>query len=371
MTSIADWTTEGRRALLDELFALHARIDAVPASGTPAASDLARYGELRQRYRELLPLVPVARCPFTGEVVSHSLDLLGIDGPWWDVRAPNRPLEPVGQGTNLAFTGALAMASTIERAPFLAKPGPGAPFVVPRLVRREGVRAVLFALPVGEHTGYIISYFASPVPDDLEGFNDWGVDCYQFEDDGELAWHQGSARAVDHDFDLAPYLDSGQLQWIALGDASMSLRQGVRGCPYVDIEGCRMPQLVQDGERWIGEFELDADDVPMIEQGDEDSGDLPLTSSATFAPPATPPPPPSTSAPTSVASAPVDLPPPGSICPSCGGALKPTSKFCPSCGKPVTAAKPSPAPEPSPDVCRHCGQPRRPGAKFCRSCGKA
>lgn len=52
---------------------------------------------------------------------------------------------------------------------------------------------------------------------------------------------------------------SGQLLWIAPGDEAMELKTGVAGCPYVDLEGSRLPQLVQDGERWYSE--LVADDV--------------------------------------------------------------------------------------------------------------
>jgi hypothetical protein len=360
------WTAVNRRALLGELFTVGARLDALVGA---VEADRARYAELRQSYREQLPLRPVARCPFTGAAYSHSLDALGIDGPWWDSRAPNRPLELVGEGTLVAFTGALAMASAIERAPFLAKPGPGVPFVVPRLLARDGVRAVLSSLPIGAHMGYVVTYFASPVPDDLEGFNDWGTDYYQFDDDETLAWHQGSARAVDHDFDLAPYLASGRLQWIAPGDASMTLRQGVEHCPFVDLEGCRLPQLVQDGTRWVGEFELEAEDVAMIEQGDEEAGKLEPASTVIAASPTAPPARPQTSSPPPVVSESA----PTRTCASCGGALKTTSKFCPSCGTPVAdgqAAVPAVAPAPPANTCRHCGQPRRPGAKFCRRCGK-
>ena len=353
------FTAASRRALLDEFFAVNARLEATPAGDAPDAADQARYAELRRTYRETLPLLPVSRCPFSKSVYAHSLDPFGIDGPWWDYRATNRPLELM-TGTVLAFTGALTMASRIERAPFLVRPGPGAPFVVPRMLRREGVRAVIYSLPIGAHTGYVIAYFADPAPDDLEGFNDWGTDLYQFESDtDQLGWHQGSETAADHDFDLVPYLTSGQLQWIAPGDATMTLREGLEGCPYVGAEGCRVPQLVQDGARWLGEFPFDEDSATEPDAAAEPAPPDELVAVSTpLAPPETPAPAPGTSA---------------RACASCGAALKPTSKFCPSCGKPaVSASAPVVPPQPAvADVCVHCGQPRRPGAKFCRSCGKA
>ncbi|MDQ8155761.1 MAG: zinc ribbon domain-containing protein [Gemmatimonadota bacterium] len=359
-------TAASRRALLDELFVLDARIDAVPAGGSPAADDVTRYAELRRSYREQLPLVPVSRCPFTQAVIAHSLDPFGIDGSWWDHRAPNRPLELMMQGTVLAFTGALTMDTTIERAPFLVRPGPGAPFVVPRLLARAGVRAVIRSLAIGAHTGYVVMYFANPAPDDLEGYNDWGLDHYQFESDVDrLGWHQGSATARDHDFDLVPYLQSGQLLWIAPNDEAMTLREGVAECPYVDAEGCRVPQYVQDGDRWLGDFAFDDDDVVVIEQEEPEPEDV-VEDAVPVEPVA---PPVASSRPAERPNAPIVSPAAG--CASCGGALKPTSKFCPSCGAPVGATSaPAPAAKPAGDTCRHCGEPRRPDAKFCRSCGK-
>jgi len=342
-----------RRVLLDEFFAVAARLDAVPASMEPDPTDLARYAELRRTYRERVPVLPLSRCPFTRGLYVHSIDPFGLDGLWWDYRSPNRPLE-IMRGNVLAFTGAVQLGEPLEQMPFLCRPGPGAPFVVPRMLRRSGVRAVLYSLPIGVHTGYVVSYFADPAPDDLEGFNDWGTDFYQFESDTDrLGWDQASATVGDHDFTFEPYLTSGQLLWINPGDESMTLREGVRGCPYLDLEGSRVPQLVQDGERWFAEFPIDEDQLPAAEPGPDPV--VPVAPIAPIAP-----------------VAPAQVPKGG--CVRCGAALKPTSKFCPSCGAPVaTPSVPSaPAsPSPAPDTCVHCGQPRRPGAKFCRSCGKA
>lgn len=332
------FTPDERRALLDEFFEVGARLDALPATMAPDPADLARYAELRRTYRERLPVLPLGRCPLTRAMYEHSIDPFGLDGLWWDYRSPNRPLEWM-RGTVLAFTGALRMGDPVERMPFLVRPGPGAPFVVPRILKRAGVRAVLYALPIGVHTGYAITYFADPAPDDLEGFNDWGTDFYQFESDTDrLGWDQGSADAADHDFDLTKYLECGQLLWIAPGDATMELHEGVMGCPYIDLEGSRLTQLVQDGERWFDELLVDDDVSPSP-------------------PPAPAPPPPAVS--------------PRVACTACAAELKPTSKFCPGCGKPVAAVSAVVSPiTPAAALCAHCGEPRRPGATFCRSCGK-
>ena len=367
-----------RRALLDEFFAVGARLDAVPASMEPNPADLARYAELRRTYREQIPVLPLSRCPFTKIVYEHSIDPFGLDGLWWDYRSPNRPLEML-RGNVLAFTGAVQVGKPLEQMPFLCRPGPEAPFVVPRILSRSGVRAVLYSLPIGVHIGYVITYFADPAPDNLEGFNDWGTDFYQFESDTDrLGWNQASATAADHDFSLEPYLTSRQLLWISPGDESMTLREGVQGCPYLDLEGSRVPQLVQDGERWLAEFPIDDDQLPAAGPEPDESSDgegsatnvsgddvelAPVPAVGVSRPAATAP-----AAPVAPAQA------PARGCFRCGAALKPTSKFCPSCGAPVSTPPVPPTPPPPPpasDTCVHCGQPRRPGAKFCRSCGKA
>lgn len=384
------FTAAERRALLDEFFAVGERIDAVPSGVEPEPKDLARYAELRRTYRERLPVLALSRCPFTKTPYEHSIDPFGIDGLWWDHRSPNRPLELL-QGTVLAFTGALDVKTPIERMPLLCRPGPGAPFVVPRLLAREGVRAVISSLPIGRHSGYVIVYFADPVPDDLERFNDWGTDFYQFESDTDrMGWNQGSAGAADHDFDLEKYLTSGQLMWIAPGDASLELRSGAGNCPYTGLKGSRLQQLVQDGERWYEDLQ-DYDSQPAAEAATEaepaaepaaapepprSSPPAPARASTppakAAAPKAAPPP---ALAPAAAASAPTATPagaPSALVCASCGAAIKRTTKFCPGCGKPASALPPAAAPAASSaDVCAHCGQPRRAGARFCRSCGKA
>ena len=45
-----------------------------------------RFFELNGRYRELLPDVTVARCPFTGELVKWAIDTVGLDGWFWEYR---------------------------------------------------------------------------------------------------------------------------------------------------------------------------------------------------------------------------------------------------------------------------------------------
>lgn len=41
---------------------------------------------------------------------------------------------------------------------------------------------------------------------------------------------------------------SGKLLWIAPGDESITLRQGVEGCPYLGLEGPRELAFIKNGK---------------------------------------------------------------------------------------------------------------------------
>ncbi len=343
------FTIEERRTLLDEFFAIRERLEDASLEGRSAPEDLERHAELRRAYREKLPVLPLSRCPFTKAIYTHSIDPYGIDGLWWDYRSPNRPLELLG-GNIVAFTGAMRLGGPLELMPFLCKPGPGVPFVVPRMLQREGVRAVISSLPIGAHIGYIIVYFGNPAPDDLEGFNDWGTDDYQFESGpGRFGWNRVYATLSDYDFELDKWLISGELLWIAPDDTILTLREGIAGCPYVDLGGRRQPQLIQDGEVWYEELCSDSDSpvqtTPEEQLKMQSAGEPRMVQ-------------------------PEEMPAaesPGSVCGNCGMVMPVAdARFCMGCGSSIMVSKPA---IPAESVCPSCGNSVSPTAKFCKHCG--
>lgn len=229
-------TIDRRRTLLDRLV----------AEETPEAE----IRRLRAEYVDGLPRPEVSRCPFSGAVISRSIDTFGIDGPWWDVDDLLRAIEPYPD-TVWAFSGAMRLADTIEDADFLVKPGPAVPFVVEHLIRHPAVKAVVSSVPVGPHAGFAIVYFADEGPEHLARVNDWGAPNYWYED--ARGWWTDSVKEADQEvlFDLAPWIADGKLQWIAPGDASMKLRNEVAQCPYVGLEGTTEMQRVQGGRVWV------------------------------------------------------------------------------------------------------------------------
>jgi len=236
--------------LLREGNQVKAEATALESRGDPdAARPLWRRGrQLRDRYARLLPDVPVARSPDTGEVVTWAIDMVGLDGWYWSYRGPARRIPERVPSTWLTMTGALRLHDPVEVTPFLVRPGPGVPFVVPRILQATGVRAVLAQLPIGRHTGWPITYFG-PRPVDTKLVNLWGSDGYQVYEDGEWrGWDETTPWVADYDFDLEPWLRSGKLLWIRPGDESMELRTGVEGCPYVGLDGVRDIPFIENGD---------------------------------------------------------------------------------------------------------------------------
>ena len=136
-----------------------------------------RVREISRRYEQLLPEVTVARCPHSGALVRWPIDTAGLDGWFWELKAPMRRKPPLQPPLWLAMNGAMRLAKPVEYTRYLVVPGPDVPFVVPRILKSPGVRAVLAQVPVGAHTGWTISYFG-PKPENVRLVNLWGTETY-------------------------------------------------------------------------------------------------------------------------------------------------------------------------------------------------
>ena len=233
---VKPFTATERKNLLSQIQVLEA---AGPAAGDPLIDALLGYAAA-------VPRVRISRCPITQEVVTHSLDTLGLDGLWWHYYAPVRPEESLPD-TFYSITGAVQLSSPLEQTPFLVGPGPERPYVVPRMLQREGVVAVVSQVRIGRHDAYPVLYFAgAPTPG--RRFNAWGRSSY----------HLGRGRAWDRlrevdepvDYELKPWIDKGKLLWIEPGDRQLELRASARGCPYLKLKGRRRFMWMQFGEAW-------------------------------------------------------------------------------------------------------------------------
>ena len=106
------------------------------------------------------PVPPGIPCPFSRQVVNHSLDPFGTDGLWWNYTAPARPLEnlPV---TFHGITGALALNGPPETPRSSACRAQELRVCDARRPFPGHVTAVVSTVMIGRHTGDAILYFTS------------------------------------------------------------------------------------------------------------------------------------------------------------------------------------------------------------------
>jgi hypothetical protein len=210
---------------------------------------------LLARYRNILPVRALSRCPFTGEAFQMAIDDFDLDGFFWNNNAPKRPKSRFIK-TFFALDGALALSGEIKKSPLLCCPGPDVPYVLPRLLQYGEIKAVVSSVKIGPHTGYPVVYYADPVPEGIYRVNDWGTERY---------WEPGTpvpelftpglyidvpAEPAQMDFDLAPWKRAGKLLWISPGDESLTLHGHASLCPYLNLPGSRRPKYIQNGEVW-------------------------------------------------------------------------------------------------------------------------
>jgi hypothetical protein len=242
-----DASIELRSRIADQL---NAAIEGDTTFDRKFAAANERMMEAYKRYEDGLPRPVISRCPFSGSVFRMAIDTFGLDGPWWNNQVPARPVEELPQ-TVFAITGAVALETQVPRTPFICKPGPGVPYVVPRLLVHPEIKAVVSALQIGQHDAYAIVYFAERPPLDIFRANIWGLDQYPAVTEyGERYSGQIFESDIDVDCDLAIYIRTGRLFWIAPGDESLTLRSVMTSCPYIGLAGRRYPVGILDGKMW-------------------------------------------------------------------------------------------------------------------------
>jgi hypothetical protein len=204
----------------------------------------------RAAYAAGVPLVHLARCPFTGDLVSVPIDDAGLDGPFWDFKDPVHPKLGDVPATFLGFAGAMRVDEAhLENTPFVCVPGPDVPVVAPHLLMHPAVRAVLTAVWVGPHTGFVTTYFAEPGADVPHPWvARWGAKDYEVPSGprrGELL----TPLPPLLDAELTPWIASGKLAWIEPKDATLTARHDVDDCPWLGIPGSTVLQAVEHGRR--------------------------------------------------------------------------------------------------------------------------
>ncbi len=248
------FSAEERRQLVDRYYTLRRNLSGPHNRALTLAQSQAMAKERDatiQEYAERLPFVALSRCPFCVEPLEYPMDTAGLDGPWWFKGPLAEYPEPKACEHFRVLLGAidfhLNRPVEAERIPEML-PGPGVPFVVPRLLEKiPAMKAVLsqFSLPP-DYPCYPIAYFSEkPVHGSLL-HQPWARQAYQVRD--EQGKYEGWYSANDKlDFDLQPWIDKGLLLWINPGDSALTL-QTRPPCPYLDLPGVRAPQKIIRGK---------------------------------------------------------------------------------------------------------------------------
>ncbi|MBC8461670.1 MAG: hypothetical protein H8D67_27165 [Deltaproteobacteria bacterium] len=277
------FSADERRTLIKSLFAAIDEMDSLAEKYNRAEEDKAvslekkldaahkHVRELYDQYETGLPRPALSRCPFTGIPVHLAIDTYGLDGPWWNYGVPARPIEEL-PATVFAITGAVNFLDRPPKTNFLCKPGPGVPYVVPRLLVNPQITAVLSTVKIGKYDAYPVFYFAEDIPYDIARINTWGMDHYSAETASGEGYHLHIYDyPIDSDFDLEHYIRSGRLLWIAPGDETLTLNSITGHCPYLGMKGRQYPVGIRDGQMWsclLDEPETITDRVRMNELGD-------------------------------------------------------------------------------------------------------
>lgn len=251
--------TVSRRAPL--LSSIDTQVEKVMAAAknssgeTPAKSGenaynkaMKKLSDLYDRYEKSLHKLPLSRCPHTGEVVTFVVDDKGLDGPFWDCTRPIRPAQILPQ-TVFAYCGAIDCETPDPTILHEMKPGPGQPYLVPRFMQIEGMKAVISSLKIGDYDAFTVFYFHENPPYDAPRINYWGANYHVAEWQKDCSYTLDIPDlAEDFDFDILPYLKNGSAYWITPNDRDLVLRSTSFDYPFQNLAGRQFPVKCIDGK---------------------------------------------------------------------------------------------------------------------------
>jgi hypothetical protein len=256
------FTREEREALLVRLRAAEAAL--YPSDGPPPPRPErprlrdALYA-LRGEYSDRLPRVLMSVCPFTGAPLKRCFDPYGFDGPWWHKDRTFTPEEPAAPLTFRVLLGAVQLNG---REPAEAKDmvlaGPDAPFVVPRLLNLPGMVAVIHRLELATgDVAWPIAYFSDEETAAVRLHQFWTrPELWIKNENGSDLW---LVKNDVWDFDLAPWIEKGKVNWLIPGTETPEIADAGSGpCPYAGLPGEHLPQVLSGGA-------LELDEAPTGE----------------------------------------------------------------------------------------------------------
>ncbi|MBF0233806.1 MAG: hypothetical protein HQK65_12325 [Desulfamplus sp.] len=206
--------------------------------------------QLMSEYPKYLPMVSISRCPFCNKVLNYCIDTYGFDGPWWKKGALADYSPPKGCEHFRLLLGAIdfqnyepSEAAVVDEI----LPGPGVPFIIPRLLELPKMVAVISDLKLSnEYKCYLIAYFSQTPIHGAYLHQPWTREAYQVVDTNGK--YQGWSISTDPwDFDLEPWIKKNKVFWIEPDDSTHILHTTLP-CPYTNLSGVKAPQLIKNGK---------------------------------------------------------------------------------------------------------------------------
>lgn len=211
-----------------------------------AVADLKATG---QEYQRRLPRLAMACCPLCEKPLFHSFDPFGLDGLWW--RSDASPEEPTPCPHFCVLLGAVDLAGSKSKPDFDVHPGPGVPFVVPRLLAMPEMVAVVSDIQMLDGArAFPTAYFAPRRPPVQALTASWARGNFVYSTQlGAHAWRRANESPIgdpeEWDFELGPWLNAQKLRWCDPGSDGTTLsRQPPSACPFINLRGVRRPQVI-------------------------------------------------------------------------------------------------------------------------------
>lgn len=177
----------------------------------------ARIEPLVGKYWDWIQPVKLSRCPFCVSDLLRLFDPVDFNGFWWMDRTQRPKAEPKSCEHFQLLQGAV----NLNGRPFLetlfeCHPGPGSPFVIPRVLELPTMQAVISSIPMHcGYTAYLIAYFSEVPPPSKSLTQSWARKQYHFRlPDGRAGWDVIEDR---YEHDLASWITKGKVKFLTEG----------------------------------------------------------------------------------------------------------------------------------------------------------
>ncbi|HMY67852.1 MAG TPA: hypothetical protein PL163_14455 [Leptospiraceae bacterium] len=127
--------------------------------------------------------------------------------------------------------------------------GAEVPFVKPRILKREGVTAVISSVNIAEkYTGYPVTYFSKEYISQSDFMTGWAREEYCARDEMVSSATFVGERREPQEYDLTDWISQNKIRWIQEKNNEIVLNSNDDIYPYENLKGRRHPYVIQNGQ---------------------------------------------------------------------------------------------------------------------------